>query len=232
MRSEVTTKRVMALKTAQIKVNPDDGSMSHLLSIECVLEPGDLERIALMFKQRLPIDLTLTSPQSRMDLMVEVLREEQPESTGPVDPVTLAELRVGAKTAIRTAVNAESLAEKGDDSDREVANASEDAAANAIARAAEAAGVDEVEMSVALKEEIKLDILNEDMINEGEHQADEQAAEERAAPDGHDPEALGRLLHEHAEQSEADAETGGNDTGTGAEVPAKPKRQRKARQEA
>lgn len=254
MKSEVTTKRVMALKTAQIKVNPDDGSMSHLLAIECVLEPGDLERIALMFKQRLPIDMTLTSPQSRMDLMVNVLREDASEQTAPLDPVTLDELRENAKVAVRTAANAEHLAENGDEHDREVADASEDIAANAITKAAEAAGMSEVEMSTALKAEIEQEILDED-----ERQADDQAAEEGAVafaaeegstieeieaiekevlghtidesqPPAGDPEALQREIADHAAESEAAA--GGDSTGAGAEVPAKPKRQRKARQAA
>ena len=218
MRSEVTTKRVMALKMAQVKVNPDDGSMSHVLAFECVLEPGDLERIALMFKQRLPIDLTLTSPQSRMDLEVNVLREDQPESTGPLDPTTLEELRENAKVAVRTAANAEHIAESGDENDREVANASEDMAVNALTKAAEFSGMPIEDLTTALKAEIEREILDE-----GERQADDVAAEEGTAIF-----AATFAAEEAAVRARDAAAASGDGTGDGQAVPEKPKRQRKA----
>ena len=169
MESTVTTKRVMALKTAQIKIDPNTGDLIHVIAVECVLEPGDLERIALMFKQRLPVGLTLTSPQSRMDLSVELIREERPVPEGPVDETTMAEIRermdvAGTATdaerqdelrsnAILAIQYARKVESQGPESEKEGAA---DIAAAAIQIAAHALGVDPIDLSITLRDEIRI----------------------------------------------------------------------------
>lgn len=97
METKITVKHINALKGAKAKIS-DVGDLSHELSFDVVLAPGDLECLLLLFKQRVPITMEISSPQTRMDLFCTVISEEKhdpkpetvegefTEQPEPVDP--------------------------------------------------------------------------------------------------------------------------------------------------
>lgn len=91
METKVQIKHVNDLKSAKAKFS-DTGDLSYELAFDVLLDPGDLERILMLFKQRIPIHLEVSSPQSRMDLKVNLIQDmEEPEHT-VVDPTTAKEI--------------------------------------------------------------------------------------------------------------------------------------------
>lgn len=232
------------------KVTIEDGQINYVLPFEVQLPPGTFDRITNLFRQRVPVQLTISSPQAKMDLFTEVFSDTARASWTEDE---IGALRENAKTCLRTSERAERLAaESGDLNDREVAEAAAQSAAEAVTKAAGAIDISENVLLTNLSEEVR-----QDMLDEGERQADDTAAEEGAAAfaadepgrcesgcsdggDGKchfcgypmpvDPEELQRQIAEHAAESEAAA--GGDGSGNDSRIPEKPKRQRKARQTA
>ena len=79
MRQTIEVKHINALKSAKAKFS-EVGDISYELTFDVVLDPGDLERLLLLFKQQIPRSMSITSPQSKMDLAV-ILIEDKPEKT-------------------------------------------------------------------------------------------------------------------------------------------------------
>jgi hypothetical protein len=98
MITEIKVKHVNGLKDARVKFG-EMGDITYLLTFDIVLDPGDLERILMLFKQRIPIHLTISSPQSKMDLHVSLISDTTPDA-GPVDSTTLGEIKDGVKAEV------------------------------------------------------------------------------------------------------------------------------------
>lgn len=96
MKQTVTIKHVNALKSCKAKFS-DMGDLSHELTFDCLLDFGDLERLLIMFKQRIPVYIEITSPQSRMDLKVSIIQDREEPASTVVDETTLAELKGNAR---------------------------------------------------------------------------------------------------------------------------------------
>jgi len=95
METEIKVKHVNGLKDARVKFG-EMGDITYLLTFDVVLDPGDLERTLMLFKQRIPINLTISSPQSKMDLKINLIPDTTPD-TSPVDLTTLEEVKEGVK---------------------------------------------------------------------------------------------------------------------------------------
>jgi len=195
------------------KVTIDEGVVSYVLPFEVQLPPGDFDRIVNLFQQRVPVSLTISSPQAKMDLFTHSI-SDTPAASWTVEEVrTLREI---AKTALRTSERAEARAnESGDVGDREIAESAARTAAEAITNAAAGLGCPENALLFNLGDEMRREIFDEE-----KRPADDQAAEEGAtlqeiediegevlghtieeAPDG-DPEALRREIDEHVAEEE------------------------------
>jgi hypothetical protein len=98
MITEVKVKHVNGLRDAKVKFG-EMGDITHLLTFDVVLDPGDLERTLMLFKQRIPINLTISSPQSKMDLKINLISDTTPDA-GPVDSTTLGEIKDGVKAKV------------------------------------------------------------------------------------------------------------------------------------
>lgn len=92
MEARITIKHVNGLKTAKAKIS-DVGDLSHELTFDVLLDPGDLERVLMLFKQRIPITIEVWSPQSRMDLRTTLVQDTEPRQDTVVDPTTMAEVK-------------------------------------------------------------------------------------------------------------------------------------------
>lgn len=92
MEARITIKHVNGLKTAKAKIS-DMGDLSHELTFDVLLDPGDLERVLMLFKQRIPVTIEVWSPQSRMDLRTTLVQDMDPQAEAIVDPTTLAEVK-------------------------------------------------------------------------------------------------------------------------------------------
>jgi len=200
------------------KVTIEEGTISYVLPFEVQLPPGQFDRICNLFRQRTPVQLTISSPQAKMDLFTEVFSDTPTASYTETDADNL---RLQARDALKTSEIAErTAAESGDAGDREVADAAAKSAAEAITKAAQAISasqtieVDESMLLTALAEEIRAETLAE-----GEIQAEANIFEEGATLEeieaievevlGHvidespsDPEALRRQIDEHASEEE------------------------------
>jgi hypothetical protein len=55
------------------------GDLVHELTFEVLLQPGDFERLMILFRQPIPKVMTISSPQSAMDLKVEMVQEKKAE---------------------------------------------------------------------------------------------------------------------------------------------------------
>ena len=98
MQTEIKVKHVNGLKDARVKFG-EMGDITYLLTFDVVLDPGDLERTLMLFKQRIPITLTISSPQSKMDLKINLISDTTPDPS-PVDPTTLGEVKEGVKSEV------------------------------------------------------------------------------------------------------------------------------------
>jgi len=98
MQTEVKVKHVNGLKDARAKFG-EMGDITYLLTFDVVLDPGDLERTLMLFKQRIPINLTISSPQSKMDLKINLISDTTPDPS-PVDSTTLGEVKEGVKSEV------------------------------------------------------------------------------------------------------------------------------------
>jgi len=188
------------------KVTIEDGTVSYILPFEVQLPPGTFDRICNLFRQRIPVQLTISSPQAKMDLFTEVFTDTPTVSYTEDD---IVRLRDRARDALRTSEIAErQAAESSDAGDREVADAAAATAAEAISETSLACGMPESDLLAALGEEVHAEILAE-----GEMQADtiaaDQAFEETQAPGG-DPEELRREIDQHAAEEEAAVEDPGS----------------------
>jgi len=92
MESRILIKHVNGLKSAKAKIS-DMGDLSHELTFDILLDPGDLERILMLFKQRIPVTIEVWSPQSRMDLRTTLVQDMEERVNTVVDPTTLAEVK-------------------------------------------------------------------------------------------------------------------------------------------
>ena len=202
------------------KVTIDDGTVEYVLPFEVQLPPGTFDRIVNLFRQRIPVQLTISSPQAKMDLFTEVLSDTPGASFTEEE---ILELRDQARNALRTSESAEATAnESGDAGDREVADAAAATAAEAVTKAADAISavqtikVDESMLLSALAEEVRAEI-----VAEGEMQALTDSDHPIIVDDNMSAEELQRQIAEHASESEAAAENG-----------EKPKKTRKTKQPA
>ena len=84
MEQIIEVKHINGLKKAEVKLD-DTGNISHIIGIDCKLDPGDFERLVIMFKQRLPVYMTLRCPQSKMDLFVQIIQDSKQGDPGPFD---------------------------------------------------------------------------------------------------------------------------------------------------
>jgi len=225
------------------KVTIEDGTISYVLPFEVQLPPGQFDRICNLFRQRTPVQLTISSPQAKMDLFTEVVGEWKDTPKASYTETNADDLRQQARDALKTSESAErTAAESGDAGDREVADAAAQRAAEAISEASAACGMPENDLLAALGEEVHAEILAE-----GEMQAWSAAAEEGAAEieaftpeereaiplvDGEKPiivdknitpAELRRQIDEHAAEEEKQADAGDG---------AKPTKTRKAKQPA
>jgi len=96
MKQTVTIKHVNALKSARAKFS-DMGDLSHELTFDCLMDFGDLERLLMMFKQRIPVYIEIMSPQSKMDLKVQIIQDREEPKDTVVDETTLAEAKGRAR---------------------------------------------------------------------------------------------------------------------------------------
>jgi len=92
MESRIKIKHVNSLKSAKAKIS-DMGDLSHELTFDVLLDPGDMERLLMLFKQRIPTYIEVWSPQSRMDLKVSLIQDRQESEAAPVDPETLSAVK-------------------------------------------------------------------------------------------------------------------------------------------
>ena len=87
MKAEVVINNVQK-PTLSVKFD-DTGNLMHKLGLDCVLLPGDMERVIQMFKERvkygIPIVVTFSSPQAKMDLVFKTIGKE------PVDKVSTSQ---------------------------------------------------------------------------------------------------------------------------------------------
>jgi len=77
MRQVIQVKHVNDLKSAKAKIS-ETGDISHEIAFDVLLAPGDFERLLLMFKQRIPVEIEISSPQSKMDLKFELITDQNP----------------------------------------------------------------------------------------------------------------------------------------------------------
>jgi hypothetical protein len=98
MITEIKVKHVNGLKDARVKF-AEMGDITHLLTFDVVLDPGDLERTLMLFKQRIPINLTISSPQSKIDLKINLISDTTPDNR-PVDRTTLGEVKEGVTAEV------------------------------------------------------------------------------------------------------------------------------------
>lgn len=94
MEQKIKVKHINELKGVKAKIS-ETGDISHELTFDVLLDYGDLERLLMMFKQKIPVTMEISSPQSRMDLKVELIMEKKPAESIPVDTTTLSELKTG-----------------------------------------------------------------------------------------------------------------------------------------
>lgn len=94
METRITIKHVNGLRTAKAKIS-EVGDLSHELTFDVLLAPGDLERVLILFKQRIPVTIEVSSAQSRMDLKVALVQDFEDPEKSAVDPTTAAELKGG-----------------------------------------------------------------------------------------------------------------------------------------
>lgn len=169
MEVKIDIKHVNGLKNPKVVI--EEGRIDYTLPFEVQLSPGDFERIIQLFRQRVPVMLTISSPQAKMDLFVETVHDP---SHAPVTQEEADKLRQDAKDALRTSQIAYNRANDSSDAgDREVADTAADTAAKAVTRAAEAMDVPENVLLTTLGNEVHQQILEE-----GERQAENEAAEE------------------------------------------------------
>lgn len=186
MEVKIEIKHVNGLANPKVKI--EEGRVDYTLPFEVQLPPGDFDRIVNLFRQRIPVQLTISSPQAKMDLFTEAITD-MPVASWTIDE--LADMRKQAKDALKTSEIAERLAV--DSGDREVANAAATTAAEAISKLAVACGVTENALLTVLSEEVRQEILDEDTIEEA-------AAEEAAivAESSQSPEELHQEIDAHA----------------------------------
>lgn len=98
METKIQVKHVNGLKSAKAKIS-EVGDLSHELTFDVLLAPGDLERILMLFKQRIPIQIEISSPQSRMDLKVTLISDIEQQAHTVVDVTTQQEMKSGKSTA-------------------------------------------------------------------------------------------------------------------------------------
>ena len=210
------------------KVTIEDGTISYVLPFEVQLPPGQFDRICNLFRQRVPVQLTISSPQAKMDLFTEVFTDTPTASYTEED---IARLRDRARDALRTSEIAErQAADSGDAGDREVADAAAATAAEAIAKAVAVLNtvglfeVSESDLLAALGEEVRAEILADGEMQAGsETTVEEPGRCERGCSDGgdgkchfcgypmpSDPEALRRQIDGHAAEEEAAVEDPGS----------------------
>lgn len=96
MQTEIKVKHINGLKDARIKFG-EMGDLSYLLTFDVLLDPGDLERILILFKQRIPVNLSISSPQSKMDLKISLISDTTVAEKSVVDPTTLTEVKEGVE---------------------------------------------------------------------------------------------------------------------------------------
>lgn len=92
MKTTITIKHVNGLRTAKAKIS-EVGDLSHELTFDVLLAPGDLERVLMLFKQRIPVTIEVSSPQSRMDLKVALIQDFDEPERSAVDATTAAEIK-------------------------------------------------------------------------------------------------------------------------------------------
>lgn len=166
MEVTIEIKHVNALNKPKVTI--EDGIVSYTLPFDVQLPPGTFDRITNLFRQQVPIQLTISSPQAKMDLFTEVRAESTLKVLGPAERTEQEALRENAKTALRTSERAEARAnDSGDVGDREIAEGAARAAAEAITKAATALDVPENALLTTLGEEVRTA-----MLDEGERQAD------------------------------------------------------------
>ena len=172
MEVTIEIKHVNALNKPKVTI--EDGIVSYTLPFDVQLPPGTFDRIVNLFRQRVPVQLTISSPQAKMDLFTEVFTDTPTSSYTEAD---IDDLRRQAKDALRTSESAEHVAnESGDAGDREVANAAAATAAEAITKAASALDIPENALLTTIGAE-----LHQEILEAGEQQADDIAAGEGAA---------------------------------------------------
>jgi len=74
MEQKIVVKHINGLKSARAKFS-DVGDLSHELTFDVLLAPGDLERLLMLFQQRIPVSMEISSSQSRMDFQVVMITE-------------------------------------------------------------------------------------------------------------------------------------------------------------
>ena len=94
MLTEIKVRHVNGLKEAKVKFG-EMGDLSHILTFDVLLDPGDLERVLIPFKQRIPVTLMISSPQSKMDLKGNLISDTTTEEEALVDSTTLGEVKEG-----------------------------------------------------------------------------------------------------------------------------------------
>ena len=94
MKTNIRIQHVNSLKSAKAKFS-DMGDLSHELAFDVLLSPGDLERVLMLFKQRIPVHIEISSPQSRMDLRVNLIQDTEEPATSVVDATTAEEIKGG-----------------------------------------------------------------------------------------------------------------------------------------
>ena len=74
MKTEILVKNVHGLRTAT-SVNENSGEVEHKLAFRVVMPDGDHDRLVLMFKQKVPVELLITAPSAKSDFQIKMVLE-------------------------------------------------------------------------------------------------------------------------------------------------------------